>query len=104
MLALQLAHKPLHGGRRCFDLAEIAALAASSAFSDGDGMLCLGGIDTDVDDVILPHGPPSFAGARLGTPEQPPSAQAAKARGGPPLTPRSYSLAWSPPSPGTGLR
>src|SRR5829696_179916 len=36
---------------------------------------------------------PPWLGARLGTPEQPPPAQAAKGRGGPPLTPRSYGLA-----------
>src|SRR5215217_2654832 len=35
---------------------------------------------------------PPWLGARLGTPEQPPPAQAAKGRGGPPLTPRSYGL------------
>src|SRR5215204_3172031 len=38
---------------------------------------------------------PPWLGARLGTPEQPPPAQAAKGMGGPPLTPRSYGLAAS---------
>jgi hypothetical protein len=61
IFALQLAPKALHGGWRRFDLADIADLAASSAFSDGDRMLGFGGFDTDVDDAILPHGPPSLA-------------------------------------------
>src|SRR5215213_6252128 len=47
---------------------------------------------------------PPLLGARLGTPEQPPPAQAAKGMGGPPLTSRSYGLVRQGAGPCPGSR